>query len=201
MNEDIDVASIRKRMNMSQNQFAVQFGISVRTLQGWERGRRTPTGASKILLTLINRSPGVILEFLNPGGIRKPRTDRRARARLLLRLTRITAYAWNDLTPLIKARRPETTELGQSLIKGMGEIKEWLAGEEKAFVAHIPTAFDTARIARQLGLSREEFSIRFHLPIEKLEGWESGRVVPAEHEKAYIVAIDRQPNAVLAALS
>jgi putative transcriptional regulator len=42
--EEIDVKAIRKKVNMSQEEFARQFGFSKRTLEHWEHGRRVPTG-------------------------------------------------------------------------------------------------------------------------------------------------------------
>ena len=44
------VASTRKRLRLSQNQFAELLGISVKTLHNWEQGRRQPTGAARVLL-------------------------------------------------------------------------------------------------------------------------------------------------------
>jgi len=62
--ELVDVAALRRKMAMTQEQFAVRFGISVATLRHWERGDRKPQGPALVLLTLIDREPGAVLRAL-----------------------------------------------------------------------------------------------------------------------------------------
>ena len=57
-----DVASVRKRTGLSQARFAELLGVSVRTLQDWEQGRRAPSGAARTLLTIAAKDPKVLLE-------------------------------------------------------------------------------------------------------------------------------------------
>jgi len=57
------VASIRARTGLSQSQFARLIGVSVRTLQEWEQGRRTPSGPARTLLELAHRNPKALLEL------------------------------------------------------------------------------------------------------------------------------------------
>lgn len=52
-----DVVRIREKLHMSQTVFAAYFGISKRTLQEWEQGRRRPAGPSCVLLMIIDREP------------------------------------------------------------------------------------------------------------------------------------------------
>ena len=54
------VIAARKASGFSQAQFAVLLGVSVRTLQGWEQGRRQPTGAAKTLIAIAQRNPEVL---------------------------------------------------------------------------------------------------------------------------------------------
>jgi putative transcriptional regulator len=56
-------------------------------------------------------------------------------------------------------------------------------------------------IRRALGLSQEEFSARFHIPLGTLRDWEQGRKAPDAAARAYLVAIGRPPQAVREALS
>jgi putative transcriptional regulator len=57
-----NVASIRAKTGLSQARFAVLLGVSVRTLQDWEQGRRAPSGAARTLLMVADRSPRALLE-------------------------------------------------------------------------------------------------------------------------------------------
>jgi len=56
------VATIRARTGLSQEKFAVLLGVSVRTLQEWEQGRRAPTGAARTLLMVAAKNPQALLE-------------------------------------------------------------------------------------------------------------------------------------------
>ena len=57
-----DVATTRKKTGLSQARFAQLLGVSVRTLQEWEQGRRAPSGAARTLLTIAAKNPQVLLE-------------------------------------------------------------------------------------------------------------------------------------------
>jgi putative transcriptional regulator len=59
---DPDVAAIRESYNLSQEQFAMLLGISVRTLQNWEQGRRRPQGAARVLLRVAEQHPDAVLD-------------------------------------------------------------------------------------------------------------------------------------------
>lgn len=56
------VASIRERTGLSQARFAALLGVSVRTLQEWEQGRRAPSGAARTLLMVAARNPEALLQ-------------------------------------------------------------------------------------------------------------------------------------------
>lgn len=56
------VAEIRGRIGLSQSQFAKLMGVSVRTLQDWEQGRRAPSGPARTLLIVADRNPRALLD-------------------------------------------------------------------------------------------------------------------------------------------
>ena len=51
----------RNRVGLSQAEFARLLGVSVRTLQDWEQGRREPSGAAKTLLRIAASNPAAVL--------------------------------------------------------------------------------------------------------------------------------------------
>ena len=57
------VAKARIASRLSQSQFAQLLGISVRTLQEWEQGRRQPSGAAKTLLRVAENHPEYLREL------------------------------------------------------------------------------------------------------------------------------------------
>jgi len=64
--EDIDVKAIREKISLSQSEFARLFGLSKRTLEHWEHGRRVPTGPARAFLTVIAREPVAVRRALLP---------------------------------------------------------------------------------------------------------------------------------------
>ncbi|WP_231748360.1 helix-turn-helix domain-containing protein [Burkholderia sp. ABCPW 14] len=58
------VASLaRAKVGLSQNAFAALLGVSARTLQDWEQGRRTPTGAAQTLLRVVVKHPEALRDL------------------------------------------------------------------------------------------------------------------------------------------
>jgi putative transcriptional regulator len=62
--EEPDVARIRAAYGLSQDQFAALLGISVRTLQNWEQGRRRPHGPARVLLRVASKHPRAVLDVV-----------------------------------------------------------------------------------------------------------------------------------------
>ena len=57
------IAKARLETGLSQSQFAELLGVSKRTLEQWEQGRREPSGAAKTLLRVAERHPDVLREL------------------------------------------------------------------------------------------------------------------------------------------
>jgi putative transcriptional regulator len=60
-----EIVEARTRTGLSQQQFAAILGVSPRTLEGWEQGRRKPTGAARSLLTIARQRPEVLREIFS----------------------------------------------------------------------------------------------------------------------------------------
>lgn len=59
-----EIASARVASGLSQAAFASLMGVSVRTLQDWEQGRRAPSGAARTLIKVAERHPEVLRELV-----------------------------------------------------------------------------------------------------------------------------------------
>ena len=62
--EEVDVATIRKRLGLSQADFAMRFGFKLDAVQNWEQGRRRPEGAARAFLRVIEREPAAVRRAL-----------------------------------------------------------------------------------------------------------------------------------------
>ncbi len=57
-----DITGIRKKSGLSQVEFARLLGVSVRTLQDWEQGRRRPSGAARTLMMIASKNLQAVLD-------------------------------------------------------------------------------------------------------------------------------------------
>jgi putative transcriptional regulator len=72
-----DIRAVRERSGLTQAQFAATFGIGLGTLQKWERGERSPSGAAKSLLRVMQVDLDAVVRALSA---QEPPRGRRVRA-------------------------------------------------------------------------------------------------------------------------
>jgi len=59
--DSVDVKRIRENYKLTQVEFARMLGISKKTLQNWEQGRRQPVGPARVLLLVAENYPDAVL--------------------------------------------------------------------------------------------------------------------------------------------
>ena len=60
----VDVRKLRERLSLTQEQFALRFGLELDAVRNWEYGRREPDAAAKSYLTVIDKAPEAVQEAL-----------------------------------------------------------------------------------------------------------------------------------------
>ena len=69
--DEVDVKSIRNKLNMTQSRFSETFGFSLDAIKHWEGGRRTPEAPARTLLTVIEKNPAAVITALHPEALPK----------------------------------------------------------------------------------------------------------------------------------
>jgi putative transcriptional regulator len=94
------------------------------------------------------------------------------------------------------------SEVGEGILRGLEQALAFIdgTGDESQYVVHIPAEIDVRRIRGRMGLTQNEFAVRFGFNINTLRHWEQGRRVPEGPTRAYLMVIDREPEAVQKAL-
>ena len=60
----VAVKAVRRRLGMTQERFAMAFGVSLATLRHWERGDRSPRGPALVLLNVVEQEPSAVLRAI-----------------------------------------------------------------------------------------------------------------------------------------
>jgi putative transcriptional regulator len=60
----VDVRAFRRKLGLSQSEFAGAFGFRLDAVQNWEQGRRAPAASTRAFLTVIQREPGAVQRAL-----------------------------------------------------------------------------------------------------------------------------------------
>ena len=61
----VEIKGIREKTNLSQTVFAKLLNVSSSSVKQWEQGKRVPTGSTKVLLELLNKSPHLLNYRIN----------------------------------------------------------------------------------------------------------------------------------------
>lgn len=69
--DEVDVKSIRNKLNMTQSRFSQTFGFSLDAIKHWEGGRRTPEAPARTLLMVIDKNPVAVIAALHPEALPK----------------------------------------------------------------------------------------------------------------------------------
>lgn len=56
---------VRRRLGLSQTEFAKRIDVPLETIRNWEQGKRSPTGAAKSLLKVLDKAPEAALAALH----------------------------------------------------------------------------------------------------------------------------------------
>jgi len=100
---------------------------------------------------------------------------------------------------VVAVRKTRKSKAGESILRGMREVLEHLKGkrELRTTVVHVA---DVKAIRAQLGMSQQEFSKAYRIPLRTLQGWEQGQRQPDAPATAYLQAIARLPKQIRAAV-
>jgi putative transcriptional regulator len=63
----IEVRDLRRRAQLTQQEFAARLGVPVETIRNWEQGKRAPRGPARALLAVIAHSPEMVFAALAKG--------------------------------------------------------------------------------------------------------------------------------------
>ena len=62
----LEVRDLRRRAQLTQQEFAARLGVPVETIRNWEQGKRAPRGPARALLAVIAHSPETVFAALSP---------------------------------------------------------------------------------------------------------------------------------------
>jgi putative transcriptional regulator len=60
----VEVRDLRRRADLTQQEFAAKLGVPVETIRNWEQGKRMPRGPARALLTVIAHAPDAVFAAL-----------------------------------------------------------------------------------------------------------------------------------------
>jgi putative transcriptional regulator len=88
------------------------------------------------------------------------------------------------------------TKAGARLIDSAREMREIAQGTAQPHSLYVPPEIDVKAIRRRLDLSQEGFAAEFGFSLSQIRDWEQGRTGPVRSDRAYLMLIGSDPNAV-----
>jgi putative transcriptional regulator len=93
------------------------------------------------------------------------------------------------------------TTAGERIIKSAQQALAFAEGKkDHGCVVHIPDEIDVRRIRKKASMSQAEFADYFGVNKRTVQDWEQGRRVPTGAARAFLMVIDKEPEAVRRAL-
>jgi len=89
----------------------------------------------------------------------------------------------------------------ERMMDGLNEVEAFLAGKQEGFKAYVPQDVDVKAIRNRLGMTQARFSDTFGFSLDAIKHWEGGRRTPEAPARTLLTVIDKNPAAVLKALS
>lgn len=89
----------------------------------------------------------------------------------------------------------------EQMMDGLNDVQAFLAGEQEGFKTHVPQDVDVKAIRNRLGMTQARFSNTFGFSLDAIKHWEGGRRTPEAPARTLLTIIDKNPAAVLTALS
>ena len=95
------------------------------------------------------------------------------------------------------------SKLFDDIMEGAEAALAYAEGKKVDVIVHeveVPERIDVAAIRKRLKISQTKFAEAYGFDVATLRNWEQKRRIPPKHVRAYLKVIDRQPQAVRAAL-
>ena len=92
------------------------------------------------------------------------------------------------------------TTLFKDMMTGLDEVDAFLAGRATDYKVTVPAEVDVKVIRKKLSMTQARFSDTFGFSLDAVKHWEGGRRTPESSARAFLTVIERNPDAVIAAL-
>jgi len=93
------------------------------------------------------------------------------------------------------------TAIFDDLMHGLDEVEAFLGGQQEGYRVTVPETVDVKKIRKRLKMTQMRFSSTFGFSLDAVKHWEGGRRRPEAAARAFLTVIDRNPEAVLDALT